>query len=144
VIYLDSSVLLEVYLTQPRRNVALGLLARPGAKVSSYLLSIETAVVLRRSLGVGRRNRGLLRAALARLAADLEGISLVDGLADIADRVRRDASFARCRALDAIHAATALQLRELSGRPVQLATLDAGLAELARALGLEVLPSPPG
>jgi predicted nucleic acid-binding protein len=135
VIYLDSSVLLELYLGGRRAAEARAILDEPESKVASWLLMVEVPVVLRLALG-STPDRDVLAACLERFDADLEDIGLVDSLTDVGLRVRSDARFARCRALDAIHACTALLMREWTGRAVRLATFDARLAELGAELHL--------
>lgn len=138
-IYLDSSVLLEHYLGGARQEEARAVLARREPKVASWLLMVEVPVALRRLLSRKRHAKALGR-ALARFDQDVEAISLVDSLTDVAIRVRSDARFAHCRSLDAVHACTALLLREWTGRTVEMATFDRRLQELARELDLpEVL-----
>jgi predicted nucleic acid-binding protein len=135
-IYLDASVLLELYLAGPRADQARAILDEPEAKVASWLLLVEVPVVLRRALP-DPSQREVLAACLERFDADLEAIGLVDSLTDIGIRVRSDPRFTRCRALDAVHACTALLLREWTGRAVRVATFDARLAGLAAELHLE-------
>jgi predicted nucleic acid-binding protein len=135
VIYLDSSVLLELYLDRPRSSDARDVLDRPEAKVASFLLMVEVPIVLRRALPRKADARVLAR-AVARFDADVRDIGLVDSLTDVALRVRSDARFAGCRALDAVHACTALLLREWTGHAVRLETFDDRLAGLADELGL--------
>jgi predicted nucleic acid-binding protein len=135
VIYLDASVLLELYLGGKRADEARAVLDEPEAKVASWLLAAEVPIVLRRALS-REVDRDVLAACLERLDADLADIGLVDALTDVALRVRSDARFARCRALDAVHACTALLLREWTGRRVRMATFDARLDELAGELDL--------
>lgn len=134
-IYVDASVLLELYLGGARSAEARAVLDEPEAKVASWLLAVEAPIVLRRALS-REVDRAVLAACLERLDADLADIGLVDALADVALRVRSDARFARCRALDAVHACTALLLREWTGRRVRVATFDARLDELAGELDL--------
>ena len=134
-IYLDSSVLLELYLGAPRADEARAVLDEPDSKVSSWLLMVEVPIVLRRALP-GPDQRAALAACLQRFDEDVQDIGLVGSLTDVALRVRSDPRFARCRALDAVHACTALLLREWTGRSVRLATFDARLAELAADLHL--------
>lgn len=57
-------------------------------------------------------------------------------LTDVGVRIRSDDRFARCRALDAVHACTALRLREWTGHADRLGTFDQKLAELAAELHL--------
>lgn len=134
-IYLDSSVVLELYLGGSRAHEARALLDEPETKVTSWLLMVEVPIVLRRALS-GAKQREVLAACLERFDADAEDIALVDSLTDVGLRVRSDPRFARCRALDAIHACTAMLLREWTGRGVRLATFDTRLGELAQELGM--------
>jgi hypothetical protein len=78
----------------------------------------------------------VLSRALTRFDADVRDVGLVDSLTDVGLRVRSDPRFARCRALDAVHACTALLLREWTGHAVRLETFDSRLEELALELGL--------
>lgn len=135
-IYLDSSVLLELYLGAPRAAEARAVLDEPDPKVSSWLLVVEVPVVLRRALS-GPAERDVLAACLERFDADVQDVGLVDSLADVALRIRSDTRFARCRALDAVHACSAMLLREWTGRAVRLATFDDRLAALAADLHLD-------
>jgi predicted nucleic acid-binding protein len=139
VIYLDSSVLLEVYLGQARATAAQAILADGAPKVSSWLLAIEVPVTLRRVLGATPEGEALLPAALERFDADRRGVAMWGDLSTIAERVRQDARLSRCRSLDAVHAATALHLGALTGHLVRLATFDARLATLGRLVGLELI-----
>ena len=132
-IYIDSSVLLAIYLDQPGADKACALLDRKASYVSSVLLAIEVPIVLGRELS---REPKILAQMLAALDADIEKISLVYDLAEIARKVRRDPRFRKCRSLDAIHGATALLLQEASGHVVEFATFDRRLAEVVVALNL--------
>ena len=90
-------------------------------------------------LSPGRGSCGVAPACLAalrRFEADLIDITLVDTFVDTVTRIRSDPRFARCRTLDAIHACTALLLREWTGQSVRVATFDRRLSDLAAELGL--------
>lgn len=139
-IYVDASVLLAVYLSQPRSHEARAILALPDQKVASWLLAIEVPVVLRRVLGPRPRDRRLLEAALLAFDQDCRALHLYAGLPEIASRVRSDERFASCRALDAVHLATALLLREESNVQLQLATFDDRLRGAAATFAVPVLP----
>jgi predicted nucleic acid-binding protein len=134
-IYLDSSILLELYLGGARAQEAQELLDETEPKVASWLLMVEVPIVLRRALH-RPRDRAVLRRCLERFDTDARSIGLVDSLTDVALRIRSDSRFAQCRALDAVHACTALLLREWTGHAVRLATFDRKLAELAAELHL--------
>jgi predicted nucleic acid-binding protein len=139
VIYVDSTILLEVYLGQPRASSARQILADPGAKVSSWIMAVEVPIVLRRALARQADSR-LLAACLGRFDSDLGGISLFDGLPDVAGRIRTDVRLARCRAIDAVHVATAMLLAEETALGLRMATFDRRLAETAGSVGIPVLP----
>ena len=134
-IYLDSSVLLEIYLGGARSSEAQAILAVPEAKVTSFLLMVEVPIVLRRAMPRPDQAPTVAK-ALERFDADVAAVGLVDSLTDVALRVRSDRRFSRCRALDAIHACSALLLREWTGHAVRLETFDERLGELAKELGL--------
>lgn len=137
-IYLDSSVLLHVYLGQAHAEEAREILGRPAEKVASWILAIEVPVVLRRLLGGSTKRARSLRDALELFDRDCRAISLFANLPDLASRIRQEPRFARCRALDAIHAGTALQLQEMANHPVYMATFDDDLASTATSLGLSL------
>ncbi|MBN1960480.1 MAG: PIN domain-containing protein [Deltaproteobacteria bacterium] len=132
-------MLLEIYLSQVRAAKALEIITQHQAKVSSWLLSIEVSIVLRRVLNRSAKDKNLLTAAMKRLQKDLTAISLFDGLPILADRINEESKFARCRALDAIHVASAMLIRDLTGQNMQIATFDNRVADLANSLGLAVV-----
>lgn len=134
-IYLDSSVLVELYLGGGRAPEAREILDRPEAKVSSWFLMVEVPVALRRALA-GAELEPVLARSLERFDSDVKDIGLVDSLTDVGLRIRSDGRFARCRSLDAAHACTALLLREWTGHSVRLETFDTRLGELADLLHL--------
>jgi predicted nucleic acid-binding protein len=136
-IYFDSSTLLGIYLSQSDAERARGLVASQEPKASSWLLAIEVPVVLRRTLGLTDKTR--LASALSSFDAVLDGITLVSDLPEIAARIRVDPRFSKCRSLDAIHVASALLLREETGRPLMFATFDDEQRQLAVACGFGVL-----
>ena len=133
-VYLDSSVLLEMYLDQPKATEAQQILSAPGSKVSSWLLMVEVPVVLRRALTA--RPARVLNKLLAVFDEDARALHLFDSWPEIDARVRQDARFSKCRALDAIHLASAILVGEELGRPVQLATFDEGLRKAALTFDL--------
>lgn len=134
ILYLDSSVILELYLEQPRAAEAERLLALPDLKFSSWLLAVEVPVVLRRALGARAEEW------LVHFDEDLLAIGLYEGVRDVAKRVRDDARLSRCRSLDAVHVATALILGEELDQSVRLASFDDKMREVAAAAGLAAVP----
>jgi len=136
VIYLDTSVLIEHYLKQPAAARARELLGRSEPKVSSWLLVSEASVTLRRALA--DRAPEALAALLVRFEEDLQGVSLFDGFREANQLVLQDARFAHCRALDAIHVASAVILQRRVGHPIQMASFDGRLNSLAERVGLQI------
>ena len=139
-IYMDSSLLLEIYLGQNRAAAAQEILGADEAKVASWLLAVEVPVVLRWAWRGARSGEASLARALALFDEDLRGTTLYDGLPEVARRVRTDGRLSLCRASDAVHVATALLLREEAGHPVLVATFDDRMAKVARAVGLPTAP----
>lgn len=139
-IYVESSALLELYLGQARAQDVRSILATPEEKVTSWVLAIEVPVVLRRVGASGLVDRDTLEALLSRFDADLARLSLRSDIERVAARVRLDSRLARRRSLDAIHVASALLLREETGLPVVVATLDDRVREVALSVGLAVIP----
>ena len=139
-IYVESSALLELYLGQARAQDVRSILATPEEKVTSWVLAIEVPVVLRRVGASGLVDRDTLEALLSRFDADLARLSLRSDIERVAARVRPASRLSRRRSLDAIHVASALLLREETGLPVVVATLDDRVREVALSVGLAVIP----
>jgi predicted nucleic acid-binding protein len=134
-IYIDASILLELYLERPRWTAARDVLASSEPKTASYLLAAEVPVVLRRVLS-GPGDSDALARCLEQFDRDIRKISLVESLADVALRIRSDSRFARCRTLDAVHACTALLIREWTGQAMRVESFDSRLTALAAELNL--------
>lgn len=139
-IYLDSSLLLEIYLGQARAAEAREILGADPIHVSFRLLAIEVPVVLRRALGARDEGRSLLEAALERFDADARALTFFDDVAAVAARVRLDPALSRCRSIDAAHVGAALLLQEEVGTRLIMGTLDARVRQLSTALGIATLP----
>lgn len=126
-IYLDSSALVKLVVTEPESGALLELLRAWPDRVCSALALIELPRAIRRaSLGAAERRRA--RQVLTRIA-----------LVDIDRWILTTAAqleHSMLRTLDAIHLATALALREDLGG---LVTYDARLSVAARRAELEVL-----
>ena len=130
--YVDSSVLIEVYLQQPRAQMARRALALDAHRFSSLLLAIEIPVVLRRTL----KDSG---AALEVFDEDMRAIHLVNRFNEVAARVRADERLSRARSLDAFHLATAMQLRDDLDDPVHVLTMDERMRSVAIDVGLPLV-----
>jgi predicted nucleic acid-binding protein len=135
--YVDASVILRLALGQPNRLTEWSKVQRG---VSSALITTETLRTLDRlrlraklsDVEVATR-----RAAILSLIASLE---LVDLDAAILDRASQPMP-TELGTLDAIHLATALLWKEMTGTQITMATHDEALALGAKAHGLPVVGS---
>ena len=136
--YVDASVLLRVALRQPN---ALPEWRRIERGVSSALVEVESLRTLdrlrvRAKLADRETARG--RAAILEIVASLEVVE-IDAV--VLDRASQPMP-TELGTLDAIHLATALLWREVTGDDLVMATHDGALALGARAHGLRVIGAP--
>jgi predicted nucleic acid-binding protein len=125
-VYLDSSAILKIVVSEPESKALLKLLEEWPLRVSSELARTEVLRALRRAdVSVAQFRRG--QKVLERI-----------GMISVDIRVLGDAAMLKpvtLRSLDSIHLATAASLgRELES----LVTYDHRLAEAARAASLSV------
>lgn len=118
--YIDTSVLLAFVKGEPSQPPAELF---EGSCWSSRLIEVEAVVSLR------RLERPDLIPKVDALLSRFVLLELTDGI------VARARAFRKARALDAIHVATACDLRA-RGADVRLLTYDNGMAEAAQAEGL--------
>lgn len=133
--YVDSSVIVRIVMRQPNRLAGLGAF---DARVTSWLTQAECLRTLDR----------------ARLTDGLAGDDMLERAAVVHMMLRRMRRVAVSRsvleragaslplplkALDAIHLATALQLREHGGADLVFATHDRLQGKTAAALGFDVI-----
>jgi len=137
--YVDVSVLLRVVLGQPN---ALREWRRIERGVSSALVEIEslrTLDRLRLRAKLADRDVASRRAAILEIVSSLEVVEIE---ATVLDRAAQPMP-TELGTLDAIHLATALLWREVTGIDLVMATHDGALALGARAHGLRVIGAPP-
>lgn len=126
-IYLDSSALVKLVVTEPESGALLELLGAWPDRVSSALVLTEVPRAIRRA-GVGAAARRRARQVLTRVA-----------LVHVDHRILTSAASLdppALRTLDAIHLATAIALGEDLGA---LVTYDARLSAAARRADVEVM-----
>ena len=131
--YFDSSVLLAILLEEERQEEAYQYWLN-SVKVSSILLRIETIIGLRRIHAINK-NR-LENDWLNKKTKILEEYFSEMNFMILDSAVEREIFFrkelARCRSLDAIHIATALQFREMNNNEdTFLYTFDKTMHSLA-------------
>lgn len=134
-LYLDSSALLRLVLTEPG---ALHDVRRADLLVSSELLAVESRRTIDRL-----RHQGALSSdeALERLEIVndwIEAVDLVLLRAPILSRASEPFPMP-LGTLDAIHLATALVWRDRTAGSITVATHDTALGQAARAFGFSVL-----
>jgi len=142
VIYVDTSLLLPVYVPEGRSEEANGILEDASAIVISDLAVAEFHVGLARKVKLGTLTIPQSETARATFESHLsEGLVQRIAMSPSHSEAAGDLAWkspVMLRTLDALHLAVAAGL----GAPV--ATFDGRLAEAARALGFTVLPELPG
>jgi predicted nucleic acid-binding protein len=139
--YFDSSILLASLLDEKRKTEALKLWNTATIRVSSILLRLETITVLRRTY---EHNKAKLpKLWLAKKTSELNeflqevNIRIIDE--DIEKIMSLKKEIAKCKTLDAIHIATAIEFSKLvSQKDFMLNTFDKEMAKLARSLKMNI------
>jgi len=131
--YFDSSILLAIVLDEQKQEEAYSYWQN-SIRVSSILLRIETVITLRR---IHETNRcilagGWLDAKVSILDDFLASVNYMVINAKIEREIYTRKELAQCRSLDAVHIATALQFRVLTGdESMNLYTFDKAMHTLA-------------
>jgi predicted nucleic acid-binding protein len=110
-------------------------------RIGSILLAIESLVVLRRTPTATVKLARLLRVRERERAQLLQEVHLVNVDEGILRIVSLQRELAGCRSLDAIHLATAIEVRDGGfGSEIVLASFDGPMRRLARRLKFRLLP----
>ncbi len=143
VCYYDSSIILAGILDQSPPGTLDSLWDGATVRLSSYLLRIECLVGLRRAGAFLRHDPGStwVKERTEVLREYLLGVSCKFVDEDIEAIVRETPALSDCRALDAVHLATALYLNPHQEEPITVVTLDKRMRVLARKLGFPVAPA---
>jgi predicted nucleic acid-binding protein len=131
-VYIDTSFLLSLLFAEPGSDDYKPYWDATHLRFSSILLHDETVVALHRHkvrVDVWRFMDSLMKAVRFRILDDR-----------IAGRIRADREFGRLRSLDAIHLATACEIRDAIEEPIEIACLDSRLRDSATTLGFALLP----
>ncbi len=132
--YFDSSVLLAILLDEERREEAYSYWRTAEIKVSSILLKLETITVIRRTYEQNKTQLevGWLKEKTTLLLEFLNEVNyrIIDE--DIEKTVFLRKDLARCRTLDALHIAAALDFKKLNyGKNLILYSFDKQMHDLA-------------
>jgi hypothetical protein len=126
-VYVDSSALLKLVLSEPERPALEQVLSRWPERISSVLLPIECRRIVLRA--------GNPPEVVDRLEKELSGVTLIR-LEEAVQTLAGAIGPPRLRSLDAIHLASALSIGDY---PEAFVTYDDRLADAALAVGLNVL-----
>lgn len=133
--YVDASVLLRVALGQPD---ALGEWARIERGISSALIATESLRTLDRLRQRVKLDDVEVARRRAKILEFIGALELVDIDAAVLDRAAQPMP-TELGTLDAIHLATALLWKDMTGQHLTMATHDGALALASRAYGLPVI-----
>jgi len=136
--YFDSSLFLTILLDENRQDEAIYIWKSCPVKISSILLKIETNISLLKfyrqngyKFGINWFNeKKALRKKL------LSEVFFNDITEYFADTMEQNDTLAKCKSLDAIHIATALDISEKYGRSeVCICSFDKNMLRVAKEFG---------
>jgi len=138
--YFDSSLVLAILLEEKQKAEAYYIWKSNPFRVSSVLLKIETDISLKRfyKRNENRLNIDGLAKRKVQLSNLMNDVFFNDITESFADSMIQNDFLSRCKSLDAIHIATALDISEKYGRSeVCLCSFDKNMLRIAKELGLE-------
>ena len=141
ILYLDTSAIVKLYIAELGSQGVREAVGAADVVAASRVAFAETAAALSMAHRVGRITESDKRTAITAFGADWRAFSVVDvgqGLVALAAEL---ADTLALRGFDAIHLASAVLLRQRSGRTVHFAAWDHRLTEAAAAMDLA---PPPG
>ncbi len=137
----DTSALLALLFEEEGAAVLRDGWSAADHRIGSILLAIESLVVLRRTHAATAKLARLLRERERERVLLLQEVHLVNVDESILRIVSLRRELSGCRSLDAIHLATAIELRDGGfGSEIVLASFDGPMRRLARKLKLRLLP----
>ena len=140
IVYAESSALVAWLLAEARGAVALAALRDADRVFASELALVECDRTIRWGIATRRLDADGAEAARTRLDSELASWTLCALDAHVLERARSGFPREPVRALDALHLATALLIRDI--RPgLRLLSFDRRIRENAVALGFDVLPA---
>jgi predicted nucleic acid-binding protein len=140
--YFDSSLLMSILLEEDRKEDAKNIWENSKIKISSVLLKIETNISLLRFYNRqnGKFDETWLAGKKEKLKELLESIFFNDITETFANFMAQNASLAKCKSLDAIHLATALNARKNpDNEDIRICSFDKNILAVAKELGFGTL-----
>jgi prevent-host-death family protein len=139
--HFDSSILLAIILDEKRKDEALKLWNGASIRVSSILLKLETITVLRRTFEHNKTKleSNWITKKITALHEYLKEVNFRIIDEDIEKIIALKKEISKCKTLDAIHIATALEFSSLiPTSDFYLYTFDKNMSELAKSCKFKV------
>ncbi|MDR2555903.1 MAG: PIN domain-containing protein [Fibromonadaceae bacterium] len=139
--YFDSSLLLSILLNEARSEEALAIWQNNKVRISSILLKFEMNISLRRRI---KQQKSIfsderLKIRLQDLNKFLNDIFYIDITENLESSASRNYDIlSKCKSLDAIHIATALDISDKYGiSEICICSFDKNMLKIAKELGFE-------
>jgi len=141
--YFDSSLLLSILLNETRSEEALAIWRNNSVRISSILLKFEMNISLRRRIKQQKNISGdeRLKTRLQNLNNFLSDIFCVDVTEALENSIYSNYDIlSKCKSLDAMHIATALDIGEKYGRSeIRICSFDKNMLRVAKEFGFETV-----
>jgi predicted nucleic acid-binding protein len=138
-LYLDTSVLVKLYVAEPGSRQVRAEIDRWPTVATSVIAYVEARAALARRHRERVLSKTVYRQCIRQLEADWERYLRVEVSEPLVKSAAGIAEMHRLRAYDAIHLASALGLRERLRGDVGFASWDVALEAAARRSGLRVV-----
>lgn len=138
ILYLDTSALVKVYVDETGSEQVMARVRAVGEVATSVVAYAEARAAFARHFREKRLDKSQLKAVVRHLDDDWSKYTVVDVVDSVARQAGALAERFALRAFDAIHLATAVQLRT-EGLRVEFGCFDARLLEAAKRARLRLL-----
>jgi len=137
ILYVDSSALIKLHVEEAGSAAVEQALAQAETYTTSVLAYVETRSALARKRRDGSVTETEYANVVQTFEADWERLAVVNLTPALVRRAGDGAEEYGLKALDAVHLASALWLRDTSGSPTTFLCADRQLARAALAAGLQ-------
>ena len=139
ILYLDTSALVKVYVTEPFREPVVSAMQEAEAVASHTIAYVEAHAAFARALNEGKLTEGQHEAVKREFRADWASYLQVGTSQSLIQRAADLTEAFHLRAYDSVHLAAADVLHAQSGETVLFACFDRQLNRAAAVLGLSSL-----
>ena len=136
--YFDSSVLAKTYVREAGSDKGRQLV-RSRLVITSSIAGVELSSAFRRNLASGSIDESAHSVITKRFNQHRQKFRFVEVTADVLEKAEQYVAGYDVRALDSIHLASAMAMRQRFPRSLPFVTSDARQRDVARQLGLEVI-----